>query len=260
MAESNIADTHYIIKHVKASYPRINQTYRFDKNAGKKGKSVPCDPLADGARYELDFIMDKDQAKELYGVMAEAYLTAPKRDKEWPEKLEMPFKPQQDDGKNTGNFIGKAVIKGAYDNEPVAKPPEYDSKKNALPEDFLLTTGSTVNIAVKLVPYNMANTGVSLRLLGVQILHYIPYIAPSPFGEEEGFSYQPPTADAPTGMDMFGTDIRPAPVEETPQETPEDDMFEEPVKRAPKQGAAATPSGKAKLASVIDDWADDKAK
>tara|TARA_R110002020_G_scaffold79165_4_gene198663 strand:- start:8082 stop:8867 length:786 start_codon:yes stop_codon:yes gene_type:complete len=261
MAENNTDESFYIIKNVKASYPRINQTYKFDPSAGKKGKSVPCDPLDGNARYETDFIMDKDQAKELYGVMNKAYLTAPKRDDSWDKKLEMPFKAEEDeDGKQTGNFIGKAVIKGAYNNEPVAKPPEYDSKRNLLPEDFLLTTGSTVNIFVKLWPYSMTTTGVSLRLLAVQVLHYIPYIAPSPFGEEEGFSYQPVTADEPTGVDVFDIDIKPPPVEKTPEETPEDDPFEEPVKRASKQAAADTPSSKAKLASVIDAWADDKGK
>ena len=256
MPESNTDDTFYIIKNVKASYPRINQTYKFDPSAGKKGKSVPCDPLADGARYEIDFIMDKDQAKELYGAMAKAYLTTPKRDKEWPEELEMPFKPEKEDGEPTGNFIGKAVIKGAYNNEPVAKPREYDSKRNALPEDFLLTTGSTISVAVKLVPYNMSSTGVSLRLLGVQVLDYIPYIPPSPFAEEDGFSYSPSTAEDPTGVDIFD-DVypKPSPVEKTP----EDDPFEEPVKRPSKQAVDA-PSSKAKLASVIDKWADEKGK
>ena len=38
----------FIIKNVEVMYPRINQTYRFDTT---ENRSVPCDPLDDGAAY-----------------------------------------------------------------------------------------------------------------------------------------------------------------------------------------------------------------
>lgn len=263
MPDSTTNDDRYMITRVKALYPRINQTYKFDSSAGKKGQSVPCDALDDGAKYELSFLLDESAAKELYAPMAKAYLASPKRDKTWHETLPLPFKKEVDeDGEETGNFIGKTTLRGNYDGELTTKPAEFDSKRNKLPADFRLTTGSTVNIAVKIVPYAINGSGVSLRLLAVQVLDYIPYAPPSPFGEEEGFSYDASaenTAAETNITDIFAV-AEPVPPAAAPvNETPKNDPFEEPVKRPSKQAAEAPPS-KAKLASVIDKWADDKGK
>ena len=46
----------YIIESVEILYPRINQPYKFDSAAGENGKSVPCDPFDDGAKYETKFM------------------------------------------------------------------------------------------------------------------------------------------------------------------------------------------------------------
>ena len=53
----------YIVKGVYALYPKIDRPYRFD-NAEER--SVPCDALEDGAAYELNFRIKKDDAKELW--------------------------------------------------------------------------------------------------------------------------------------------------------------------------------------------------
>ena len=50
----------YIIKNVEALWPKINTTYHFDSKAGR---SVACDPKADGAEYSIQFRMDNDTAK-----------------------------------------------------------------------------------------------------------------------------------------------------------------------------------------------------
>ena len=256
-------DDRYMINRVKALYPRINQTYKFDTTAGKKGQSVPCDALDDGSKYELSFAMDEETARALYASMAKAYAESSLRDSNWHETLPLPFKHEEnDEGQETGNFIGKATLRGNYDGELTTKPAEFDSKRNKLPADFRLTTGSTVNIAVKLVPYGLNGSGVSLRLLAVQVLDYIPYVPPSPFGEEEGFSYDAGAESTPeeaNGADIFATAAPVPPAAEPVKETPKDDPFGEPVKRPSKQAVEAPPS-KAKLASVIDKWADDKGK
>ena len=168
----------HLINNVEILYPRINQCYRFDNT---ENKSVPCDPFEDGAKYETKFRMDKDQAKTLYKAMATAY--AERREKSWPEKLEMPF--EQDD---EGKYVGKAVLKGAYGKDATAKPKQYDAKSKELPTDFKLTTGSRGNIAVVFVPYNMRDNGVSLRLKAVQVTKYQePQSAASPFDVVDGF-------------------------------------------------------------------------
>ena len=55
----------------------------------------------------------------------------------------------------------------------------------------LVTTGSTVNIAVSFVPYDMGGKqNVSLRLRGVQVIKYIPYEDKNPFEETDGFVFE----------------------------------------------------------------------
>ena len=62
-----------------------------------------------------------------------------------------------------------------------------DSQGQRLPSDFKLTTGSTVNIYVQFIPYKMGpNSGVSLRLKGVQVIKYNEYTPPIEFDVVEG--------------------------------------------------------------------------
>jgi hypothetical protein len=170
--------TDYTITGVEAMWPRINRTYRFDQ---AEKRSVPCDAFDDGAAYNLQFRMTKEQAKELFTEMAKAYLEA--REDSWPDKIEIPFKHDED----TGTYTGKATIKGSYGKEATKKPMQVDAQGNRLPEDFQLTTGSTVNIAVAFFPYNMRDAGVSLRLRAVQVVKYAEMEERNPFGVVEGY-------------------------------------------------------------------------
>ena len=170
--------TDYTITGVEALWPRINRTYKFDQ---AEKRSVPCDAFDDGAAYNIQFRMTKEQAKELFTEMAKAYLEA--REDSWPDKIEIPFKRDED----TGTFTGKATIKGAYGKEATKKPMQVDAQGNKLPEDFLLTTGSTVNIAIAFFPYNMRDAGVSLRLRAVQVIKYAELEERNPFSAVEGY-------------------------------------------------------------------------
>tara|TARA_B100002019_G_scaffold285463_1_gene294460 strand:- start:7155 stop:7850 length:696 start_codon:yes stop_codon:yes gene_type:complete len=229
----------YIVKDVEALYPRVNQTYRFD---AAENRSVPCDPQDDGASYELQFRMTKDQAKDLMTQMATTY--AEKRDEKWPEKFPMPFKKDDD-----GMYTGKAKLKGAYGKELTKKPKQYDANNKELPEDFLLTTGSTVNLQVTLAPYSMQGAGVSLRLNAIQVIKYMPMQTSSPFEKVDGFT----------------ADIETSPFEEE-EEAPKseatdiDDMFDEPVKEPKKVvKLKATPkeSSEAAIAAALEGWDDE---
>lgn len=191
----------HTIKHVEALWPRINQTYKFDS---VERRSVPCTPQDQNAAYELSFKMTEGQAKELYADMMKAYTA--KREPSWPEKIAMPFKKDTQDGVETGCFIGKCKLKGAYNGEATPKPKQYDRDGSGLAEDFMLTTGSKVNIAVTFVPYNMREAGVSLRLRAVQVLEYKEMEERNPF-EAEGAPVAPsaPTSPVPSGeVDPFG--------------------------------------------------------
>ena len=167
------------INNVEALWPRINTTYKFDN---KQKRSVPCDVFDDGAKYELSFRMTSAQAKKLYAEMKKAYVE--KAADDWPEKFSNPFK--KDD---SGMYIHKSTLKGSYGKDATRKPAQYDAANTKLTDDFLLTTGSEINVAGVFVPYHNTGmgTGVSLRLGAVQVIKYVPIQANSPFEATEGF-------------------------------------------------------------------------
>ena len=225
------ANTPYIIRGVEAVYPRLNSPYRFDQTAGTRGKSVPCDPLDEGAKYEVQFRMSAEQAKTLFKSMMEAYVA--KREQNWPEKITMPFTKEAD-----GTFTGKAALKGAYGKQVTNKPKQYDAKNKELAEDFQLTTGSTVNIQVVFVPYSMRDTGVSLRLRAVQVIKYKPREAYSPFDVEDGFTVEDDTEV--TGFELAADE---------PEE------IAEPVK-AERKKAKPKPKEEAELDDILAEFDD----
>tara|TARA_R110000744_G_scaffold148823_1_gene261905 strand:+ start:404 stop:1129 length:726 start_codon:yes stop_codon:yes gene_type:complete len=235
----------YLINNVEALWPRINKTYKFD-NA--ENRTVPCDAFDEGAKYETRFRMTKDQAKALFVEMVTAYES--KKEKGWPDKFDMPFKKEED-----GSYSHKASLKGAYGKDATFKPVQYDSKGVKLPDDFMLTTGSTVNVAVTFTPYNMREAGVSLRLRAVQVIKYVPMEAASPFGAVEG-GFQFSAEDNPFEV------VAPA-APAAPAEVVTDDLFgddtpakvEEPKKVVKKTAPAPKASDDA-LASIVADWDD----
>tara|TARA_B100001094_G_scaffold263528_1_gene265160 strand:+ start:204 stop:869 length:666 start_codon:yes stop_codon:yes gene_type:complete len=218
----------YIIKNVEALWPKINTTYHFDS---KVSRSVICDARADGAEYSIQFRMDNETAKALFLAMSEVY-QANKKEK-WADKLERMF--VKDD---EGMFTHKAVLKGAYKNEVTRKPIQVDAKGNRLPDDFLLTTGSTVNIAVSFIPYEMGSKqNVSLRLSGVQVIKYVPFVDRNPFEETDGFVFEAK--------------------EDNPFDAPDEaeNAVAEPKKVA-KKPSLPTKDADGNLSSIVDDWDD----
>ena len=157
-------------------YPHIDLNYKCNNAANR---IMPCDPLDDGAAYEMSFKMPEAKAKELFKAMKAFYDF--KKEKSWPDKFPLPFKKGDD-----GMYIGKCKLKGAYGTDKTRKPQQFDAKNNELDADFKLTSGSTVNIAVTFVPYSKRDNGVSLRINGVQVTKYEPMTASSPFGVVEG--------------------------------------------------------------------------
>lgn len=220
------------ISNVEALWPRINTTYKFDN---KQKRSVPCDVFDDGAKYELNFRMTSAQAKKLYAEMKEAYIE--KAVDDWPEKFSNPF--NKDDG---GMYVYKTVLKGAYGKSATGKPAQYDAANTKLADDFLLTTGSKINIAGVFVPYHNTGmgTGVSLRLRAVQVIKYVPLQATSPFEATDGF-------ESEDGNPFASTD-KP---EADPLEAEEE--ISEPKKVRKKASEEAKDP---ELDAIVDDWDD----
>ena len=234
----------YIIKNVEALWPKLNQTYAFDKKANKH---MPCGPRDTNAAFSVDFRADNDTAKALFAQMSGAYNA--NREKSWPEKLTIEASPLVKD--DDGTFKGKANLKGAYSGKITEKPVELDSQGNRLPDGFELTTGSTVNIAVTFYPYRMSETnwGVSLRLQAVQVIKYAKGPVRNPFGKVEGGYVVEVNEAEETAKKAFQSN-------NVLEETAIDDMFEdEPVKKTAKKAETA-PSESADINAIIDDWDD----
>lgn len=215
----------HILTNVEALYPRINTTYKYDTKANNgKGQSVPCDPLDEGAKYELNFRLQKEQAANLYKDMSDAYNQ--RKAANWPEMPSAKEVFEQVDG----GFVVKSSLKGSYNNELTKKPRQFDARNQLLPEDFELTTGSTINSHLALVPYSSNNgNGVSLRLRAVQVVKFKERELASPFGEVEGF-------DSTANVESFGDDFDEVPAP-APKPTPA--PVAEVVEAAPKKAKPA---------------------
>ena len=181
----------FILKGVEAKYPRIDQPYHF---SNKDQRSVPCNVEDENAAFDLTAVCTPEQVTELWGLMQQAWKEG--RDASWPESIEPPFAKTDD-----GRYEVKTRRKATY-----GAPLQRFADNSEAPADFKLTSGSVINVAVQFVPYKMRDHGVSLRLMGVQVLKYIPYKPPSPFDAQDGYTGEPTAAltdnpFAPVGID-----------------------------------------------------------
>ena len=228
----------YVVKKITAMYPKLDKTYRYDST---EQRSVSCGPTDDGAEYSVNFIMDDATAKALWTYMKTTY--AEEKKKNWPE-IKNPFKKTDD-----GMWSHKANLKGAYNGDKTKKPSQFDAKTNELPDDFQLTSGSIVNVAVKGIPYSGSmGAGCSLRLQAVQVLKLAERKQSNPFGAEDGYNSK---EDNPFTA-VVEDDEPTTPVVKEPVEKP----IKEPTKVV-KKAASALPTDDSDLSSIIDDWDDE---
>ena len=170
----------YQLKNVEALWPKLHAPFKFD-NAEKR--SVPCSAMDDGAAYELNFRISKDEAAEfgraVNGVWKEWLKEQGKDAKTKPSQF-----PWKDDSENADYLIVKTKIKAAYGTSVTPPPRIYDNSAALITDpDFRLTTGSTINVEFTMVPYSTGiASGVSLRLNAVQVDELAPMAAgASPF-------------------------------------------------------------------------------
>ena len=210
----------------------INQPYKFDE---KLNRSMPCNALDDGASYSISFRMDEPTAKALYQAMQASY-QANKKEK-WGDRLDRKSLFTKED---EGTYLYKANLKGAYNKQKTIPPMQVDSKGTRLPEDFLLTTDRSVNIAVTFNPYKgYGKESVNLRLKGVQVVKYIPLEDKNQFDVvEDGFTVE-------NDSDMFKSNESIA---------VEEEEIEEPKKVAKETPPPETRSTDDEIAKTLDDW------
>ena len=227
-----------IISSAVALYPRLNQTYKYDQSAGDNGRSVPCPATDEGAEYTLGVAMLKAEAVPLYKEMKATYDAA--KAKSWKAfpKADVVFEKHTDferfegeealapfvaAAKTDGEFyIARTKKKGAYSGEATKPPQQFDADNNELPEDFMLTTNSGVNVLVSLIPYNTTTTsgsGVTLRLAQVQVTHLAEMKSRSAFEVVDGGYTAGKTAGfgEAANDDGDGFEDEPAPVKSAPK-------------------------------------------
>ena len=230
----------YILKAVEVLYPKVDRPYRFDSSAGERGRSVPCDPTDDGACYEVQFMMNKDQAKDLWTEMSKAYQE--KKQKGWPAKVPQPEKGEDD------KFVGKCRQAASYDGNPVPLPKILDAKNKEFPEGFKLGSGSVANVAVTFHPHGMTG-GVRLRPVAIQVLELKTPEIRSPFEATEGFTLD--GEEEVVTADIFGSATEE--VKETEAEVEE--PTPEPTKAVKKKASAPTEND-ADIADIVATWDD----
>ena len=231
----------YFIENVEALWPKLDQTYAFDKKANQH---IPCGPRDTGAEFSIKFRMDDATAKALFMQMKAAW--SANKEKSWPETLTKAATSLVKD--DDGTCIGASNIKGAYKGAATTRPLQVDSQGTPMPADFQLTTGSTVSIAVTFTPYYMTETnwGVSLRLKAVQVIKLASPMVRNPFGVVEGgFVLEDNNPFAKTAPAKSNNVLEAAHVDDD----------EEPVKKTAKKAETA-PSEDKELNAIIDDWDD----
>ena len=172
-----------IVTGATALYPRLNQTYKFIKHKDGSKEPIACSPTDDGAEYTLNLILTKAQAIPLYKAMKNAYEAGRQ------EKWDAFPSPEEAFGLNdNGEYIAKTKLKGSFNGETTFVT-QFDASNNVLPKDFMLTTGSKINVLLGFVVYDpthMDGSGVSLRLRQLQVVELKEMSQRSAFGAVEG--------------------------------------------------------------------------
>lgn len=172
--------------------------------------------------YSVNLRLPMDEAKSLITQIDNAHkaqvaeVVKELKSKGKPPKVkeaDMPYKPVLDeDGNETGEVEFKFKLKamaGSKDKQWAQKPRLFDSKGKPLSSGVKVGSGSTIRVGYELFPYYVPSvgSGVSLRVLAVQVLELVEYGGGSfkdyGFNEEDGFeaTEQPAAANESTEED-----------------------------------------------------------
>jgi len=165
--------------------------------------------------YSIDVIVPEDEAasicEQLDNLCEEEFNNHVKANPKLKASLSIrkPYAPELDEnGDETGNIVFRAKKNAGGVRKDGSKwkgsaPIVMDSKRNPV-TGILIGNGSTVKVAIDLVPYMMQATkqvGLSCRLVGLQVIELIEYAGKSMFDEEDGFVAEAVAKD--DASDMF---------------------------------------------------------
>jgi len=102
-----------------------------------------------------------------------------------------------DEGNETGEiefkFKTKARITAKDGSTYTNKVAVFDAKAKPITQELKIGNGSLMKVGFEPVPYMMQSTkeaSVSLRLKSTQLIDLVEFGAASPFGEEEGYTFE----------------------------------------------------------------------
>ena len=153
----------YTIENVECLWPKLDRAYQFDDTTKR---SEACEISHPKASYEINIILNEEQAKDLAAKMRSEF-TAKRQDNwgDWDVKsLSDVF--QKDE---TGHYRAK-IHKKAY-NDPTSKPKQYMLDGSPAAADFQLTSGSKIHIQFLIKPWQYAKkVGVGLRPTDIMVV------------------------------------------------------------------------------------------
>jgi hypothetical protein len=154
--------------------------------------------------YSMKLVVREDLAEDLCGQLDsltdEIYAKSLKDNPKLKTKLtkRTPYEQVLDDeGNETGEiefkFKTKARITAKDGSTYTNKVAVFDAKAKPITEQLNIGNGSIMKVGFEPVPYMMQSTkeaSVSLRLKSTQLIDLVEYGASSPFGEEEGYTFE----------------------------------------------------------------------
>jgi hypothetical protein len=154
--------------------------------------------------YSMKLVVREDLAEDLCGQLDsltdEIYAKSLKDNPKLKTKLtkRTPYEQVLDDeGNETGEiefkFKTKARITAKDGSEYPNKVAVFDAKAKPITEKLNIGNGSIMKVGFEPVPYMMQSTkeaSVSLRLKSTQLIDLVEFGAASPFGEEEGYTFE----------------------------------------------------------------------
>jgi len=153
----------YKIENVECLWPKLDRAYKFD---AMQNRSVSVDATDVEGSYEVNVVLNEDEAKALAGAMRKEFNAQRKDDwKDWtPKSLDGVFKKDE-----TGHYIAK-ITKKTY-GDANSKPKQWMQDGSAAQPDFQLTTGSKICVQFIIKPWNYAGkAGVGLRPTDIMVL------------------------------------------------------------------------------------------
>ena len=226
------------IKGVEALWPKLDQPYYFDKAANR---SQPCDAKTDGAEFCIDLKIPYSEAIKLRKEMKAFY--EENAEESWGEFDDRFTIIEGSKKEKNAVFKTQCKVKAAYNDRPTPKPKQYKANLEPLPEDFQLTTGSTVNIEVGFYAWSnpAMGSGVSLRPRAVQVIALAEKVVSNSFTAQEGYGSE----EGEEGHSFTAVGDTPAKVDEEPDEPEEPKAIVKSKKAPPKEDS---------LDDLIDEW------